>query len=299
MEVIMSEKRIDTTTSRTAEWTCMSRAISSLEKDERYKSNDYLAARLLPKYINTLIHVPCVRRYFTKVMAPGGMYEYVIARTKYIDNVFQTVLSDHFSQVLIMGAGFDTRSLRFQSSNHSTGIYELDVPVTQQAKIHQYTKRGLSIPESVHFVAIDFDKESLSEKLEEAGFARNLRSLFVMEGLLMYLQPESVDATFRVCSEFAGKGSEVVFDVIHASVARREGHFEYEEQAVKRVSGVGEQWQFGLDQEEIDDFLSAYGMEMIETCNAQQLEDRYFQGDDGKPVGHINATHYLVWAGKY
>jgi methyltransferase (TIGR00027 family) len=295
----MSERRIDTTTSRTAEWTCMSRAISSLEKREHYKSGDFISVKLLPGFINVLIHIPFFRRYFIKVLAPRGMYEYVIARTKYIDSIFQEALTNQFSQVLIMGAGFDTRALRFQSQSRGADIFELDVAVTQQAKIHQYAKRGLTVPAYVHFVAIDFDKELLSEKLEEAGFARNERCLFVMEGLLMYLQQESVDTTFRVCSDFAGKDSEFVFDVIHASVARHEGRYQYEEQAVKRVGGVGEQWQFGLEQEEIGSFLSAYRISLVESCNAQQLEDRYFRGDDGKLIGTMNATHFLVRARRY
>jgi O-methyltransferase involved in polyketide biosynthesis len=68
--------------------------------------------------------------------------------------------------------GFDTRALRFQTEGGDTRIFELDVPITQQAKLGQYQRRGLSIPANVTFIAIDFDRESLSERLEEAGYRK-------------------------------------------------------------------------------------------------------------------------------
>jgi O-methyltransferase involved in polyketide biosynthesis len=61
---------------------------------------------------------------------------------------FKQALAEQFDQILIFGAGFDTQSLRFQDVMENTGVYELDVPLTQQAKIGQYQKRHLAIPPS-------------------------------------------------------------------------------------------------------------------------------------------------------
>jgi len=68
-------------------------------------------------------------------------------------------------------------------------VFELDVSVTQQAKIGQYQQRHLAVPPNLIFISIDIDKESLSMKLEEAKFCKERRSLFILEGLVMYLQP--------------------------------------------------------------------------------------------------------------
>ena len=113
----MLKKRIETRTSRTAEWTCVSRAASSLESDSHYRSDDYIALLLVPTFIKLLLHIPLVRRLFTRFISPKGIYEYTIARTKYIDAVFKDILAQGFDQILIFGAGFDTRALRFKTKD--------------------------------------------------------------------------------------------------------------------------------------------------------------------------------------
>ena len=294
----MSERRIETTTSRTAQWTCVSRAASSLESDSHYRSDDYIALLLVPAFLKFLLHIPLIRRFYSQVMAPKGIYEYTIARTRYIDAIFKEILAEGFDQILIFGAGFDTRALRFQTEAGDTRIFELDVSITQQAKLDQYASRGLSIPANVEFISINFDKESLSEKLEDAGFSRGGRSLFVLEGLLMYLQPESVDETFKVIEEFAGEGSVVVFDYVRASVLRQAGSHYGEREIVKSVSKAGERWYFGIEEGELQGFLKKYGLRVSEHKDAQDLERMYFTDASGEIVGRINGTHCLVRAVK-
>ena len=292
----MSKKRIETKTSRTAEWICLCRAISSLERDRCYRSDDRIALSLLPDFMRFLIHIPFVGRLLLKVFAAKGIYEYVIARTKYIDDVFRQALSDQFSQILLFGAGFDTRALRFQGEARQTKIFELDAPATQEAKLGQYQKRNLIIPSNVVFVPIDFDRESLPMKLDQAGFKRDARSLFILEGVLMYLHPQSVDQTFRTIQELAGSGSEVVFDHIYASVLRHEDIYFGEKGFTDAVAKAGEQWQFGIERGEIGQFLFRYGLELRDHRDARELEEMYFKDPAGKIVGRVNGTHCLVRA---
>jgi methyltransferase (TIGR00027 family) len=289
-------RRIETTTSRTAAWTCVSRAASSLESDSHYRSDDHIALLLVPTFLKLLLHIPLFRRFYSQVITPKGIYEYTIARTRYIDAIFKEVLAEGFDQILIFGAGFDTRALRFQTEAGDTKISELDVPITQKAKLDQYAKRGLSIPANVEFISINFDKESLSERLEEAGFGRGGRSLFVLEGLLMYLQSESVNETFKVIEEFVGEGSVVVFDYVRASVLRQEGSYYGEREIVKSVSKAGERWYFGIEEGELEGFLKKHGLRVSEHKDAQELEQMYFTDASGKIVGRINGTHCLVRA---
>lgn len=293
------KRRIETTTSRTAEMTCLSRASSALETDSHYKSDDYIAPLLLPGFIKPLLHISLARKLFSRIVAPKGIYEYVIARTKYIDAVFEQALAEQFDQILIFGAGFDTRALRFQGKTQNTQIFELDVPVTQQAKIRQYQKRHLVVPSNITFISIDFDKEPLLMKLDEAGFRKQQRSLFVLEGLLMYLQSESVHATLETIRDYAGKRSWVVFDYVYASVLRNEGIYYGESEIVKTVSSAGEQWHFGIERGMIEQFLTAYELKLINQRDARDLEKAYFSDMDGKVVGKVNSTHCLVPAEKW
>jgi methyltransferase (TIGR00027 family) len=242
-----------------------------------------------------LLRVPLVGRLY-KAMAPKGLYNYVVARTKYVDDVFQRALAERFVQVLIFGAGFDTRALRFKDEARSLRIFELDVAATQNAKICQYRKRNLAIPGNLTFLPIDFDKDPLRSKLDGAGFRKGLRSLFVLEGLLMYLQPESVDATFRTIQEYAGEHSWVVFDYVYASVLRNEGLYYGEAEVVASVTRAGEAWHFGIERAEVERFLSTYGMRVIDEKDAAELEKTYFREASGKIIGRVNGAHSLVTA---
>ncbi|MBN1615087.1 MAG: SAM-dependent methyltransferase [Deltaproteobacteria bacterium] len=294
----MSERRIETKISRTAELMCLCRAISSLERNPYYRSEDQTALSLLPGFLNSLIRVPLFGRLLMKTLTAKGIYEYVIARTKYIDAVFRQALSDSFSQILLFGAGFDTRALRFQKEAHRTRIFELDVPPTLKAKLAQYQKRRLTIPPNVVFVPIDFDRESLPAKLDQAGFTNDDRTLFVLEGVLEYLQPRSVDQTFRTIHALAGAGSEVVFNYVYASVIRREDTYYGEEGAMETLAKVGELWHFGIEKGEIGQFLKRYGFELCDHWDARELEEMYFKDPAGKIVGRVHGTHCLVRAKK-
>ena len=292
----MKEKQIERTTSRTAEMTCISRAASSLETDCHYHSDDHLAIRLLPGFFKALIYIPLFRRFFVRVLAPAGIYEYVIARTKYIDAAFKQSVEEKFNQILLFGAGFDTRALRFPAEAQNTHIFELDAPPTQQAKIHQYQKRNLNLPANLTFISIDFNKESLPEKLDANGFHKNCRSLFVLEGVLMYLEPGSVQATFQTIQEYAGIGSRVIFDYVRTSVLRGKKTLYGEAGAAQTVSKAGEGWQFGLEPGEIASFVADHGFNVSDHKCAQELETAYFQDATGNPVGHVNGTHCIVTA---
>ena len=171
-----TEKRIESKISRTAEMTCMTRAASFYEKTPQYKSNDYIAPMLLTKFFMPIIKIGVLRKFFTNRF-PSGMYEYVIARTKFIDSIFQKAVTNEFDQILIFGAGFDSRGIRFADLNKKTNIFELDAPVTQEAKISQLKKRGIEINPNITFISIDFNKESLEDKLGEFGFTKNRKSL--------------------------------------------------------------------------------------------------------------------------
>lgn len=175
-------------------------------------------------------------------------------------------------------------------------IFELDAPATQEAKLSQYQKRHLLIPSNVMFVPIDFDRESLPLKLEKAGFKRNEKGLFILEGVLEYLHPQSVDQTFLTIRELAGPGSEVVFNHIYASVLRHEDLYYGEKGALKIVKKTGETWHFGIEKGEIGRFLSRYSFEFRDHRDARELEEMYFKDTAGRIVGRVNGMHCLVRA---
>jgi len=120
----------------------------------------------------------------------------------------------------------------------------------------------------------------------------------MLEGLLMYLQPSSVDATFRTIQEFGGEGSWVAFDYVYASVLRGEKLYDGESEIMASVTKAGEEWHFGIERGQVGQFLSTYGFKPMDEKDAQALERTYFTDASGGIVAHVNGAHCLVTAEK-
>jgi methyltransferase (TIGR00027 family) len=267
-------RTIEHKASNTAAYTCFSRACANLEQDLRFRGPDDMAWVMLPVLAKCIASVPILRRFFMRQVAPPGIHEYVLARTKLLDEIFVQALENDFPQIVLLGAGFDTRALRFASQSRRTKVFELDVATTQRPKIDILNRKGVTLPEELVFVPIDFNRESLSEVLTVAGYEERQRSLFIWEGVTMYLTPEAVDGTLVFIRDSAVAGSRVVFDYIYASVLRREKRYYGEAEIYETVSRAGEGWTFGLEEGQVEGFLA----------------------EDGARFGRINGTHCIVVA---
>lgn len=131
------------------------------------------------------------------------------------------------------------------------------------------------------FIAIDFEKEKLDQKLREAGFQTNQRSLFLLEALTMYLDEPSIHSTFSIISEYAGIGSLIVFDYVQASAIWRESDYQ-EKDYLKQTAKVGEPWKFSIEEGQLESFLAKYRFELVDQSNAQVLEKRFLTDQNGK-----------------
>jgi methyltransferase (TIGR00027 family) len=272
----------------------MFRAASYRETREYYKGTDNIAYVLVPGFVKLLLQFPRFCQLYNKYLTPKGIYEYVIARTKYIDSVFMDVLEQGFDQIVIFGAGFDSRAQRFSKLNKRTKIFELDAPITQEEKLNAFKEKRIMIPESLTYVPINFIQESLAEKLAEARFEKGRKSLFLLEGVTMYLSDDAMDKTFTFIQDVAGRGSWVVFDYIYAGVLRQENKYYGEKDIFKTVAKAGEAWSFALEEGEIGSYLSKYNFNLKNHSNARELEERYFKNHEGEIVAKINATHSIV-----
>jgi len=297
LEVTQSDRRIDTKSSSTAAIMCSLRAASYKDKRECYSGNDNVAYELVPVVFKFLIRTKLFR-IFNRFSVPKGVYEYIIARTRYFDEAFSQALKERFDQIIIFGAGYDSRGLRFNELNKGTTVFELDSPITQQEKLKAYQSKKISIPRSLVLVPIDFNKERLEEKLDQAGFVAGKRTLFLLEGVTMYLSRDAVEGTFRLISGASGKGSMVVFDHIYGDVLRQENKYYGEKGMYKTVAKVGEKWTFALEQNETKSFLDKFGLQLKDDSDAKELEERYFRSSNGIIIGKINGTHAIVTATK-
>jgi len=237
-----------------------------------------------------------LRKLLMRIMFPPGIYEYVYARTKVIDAVFLHALEDSFDQIVLLGAGFDTRALRFADHNHGTKIFELDVPTTQIPKLDIYHKKKLTLPPEVTFIPIDFDSQDIFTILSTAGYKDGGKTLFLWEGVCMYLTDRAVGDILDFVRSHAAPGSQIIFDYVYASVLRRENRYYGEQGIFETVARTGESWTFGLEEGQIEPFLTAHGFEMLEHYTPLELEQHYLTAANGTLHGRVNGTHCIVFA---
>lgn len=274
----------------------MSRASSYMENNPLFKSGDYIAVKLLPGFIKLLLL--CKILNLKGRLSPKGIYQYVIARTKYLDNVFIESVKKGIDQVVILGAGFDSRAIRLLDKKDSVKVYEIDINTTINAKLKQYKKRKIELPDYDILIPVDFEKEDTRTKLNEYGFNRDKKNLFILEGLIMYLSENTVKEIFNFITDYSSKGSIIVFDYVHASVLRLENKYYGENAIYNRVKKDKEQWIFGIDESEIDNFLMSFNLSLVDNLNSKAMEERYFKDDSGRIVTRVNGTHCLVLAKK-
>jgi methyltransferase (TIGR00027 family) len=292
----MKTRTVERKTSSTAGYTCFTRACSTREEIEYFRGPDNMAEIFLPLFAKIILNVPWLRKMFMNKVAPSGIYEYVIARTKLFDAVFLDALEQGFPQIVLLGAGMDTRALRFADRNNGTKVFELDIERTQQPKIEILNRKRVTFPDELIFVPIDFNKQSLSETLFLAGYQENQKSLFLWEGVTMYLNADAVEQTLKFIKDCSQNGSKVVFDYIYASVLRQENKYYGEKEIFETVSRAGEGWTFGIEEGEIENYLSERGFRVVSHFTPAQLGERYLTAPDGSILGRINGTHCIVSA---
>jgi len=166
----MAERRIETKSSQTADYTCFSRGCATREKDPRFRGPDTMAELLFPTKARLMLDIAPVRKFIMRRMFPPGLHEYVFVRTKVMDSAFMEALDAHFSQIILLGAGFDTRAMRFADRNPGTKILEMDAPTTQQAKVGVLRRKMIPLPEDLIFAPINFNREEIANALAHAGY---------------------------------------------------------------------------------------------------------------------------------
>ncbi len=177
-----------------------------------------------------------------------------IARTQWIDAEVTRALEEP-AQLVLLGAGFDTRAYRLPTAQR-VNTFELDRSETSLSKQAILRREIGSLPRHVKFVAIDFNKQSVSDALSGAGFDATRRACFVWEGVSNYLSAEAVDEVLRQISK-AAAGSVLLFTYVDRRVLEQPDQFPGAPKLLSRLRSYGEPWTFGLDPKEIGEYLSA------------------------------------------
>jgi methyltransferase (TIGR00027 family) len=218
-----------------------------------------------------------------------------IARTRFIDDTLMMALNNGIEQVVILGAGFDSRAYRLSHLERAR-VFEVDHPATLAEKRARLQDCVGLFPKHVTFVSIDFNRQCLADVLESAGFERARRTFFIWEGVTNYLSEQAVDETVRFVAT-AAPHSQLVFTYIHRGILDGSwtgGGTQELERTLKRVD---EPWTFGFDPAMLPDYLQIRGLRLVEDVDATAYRKRYLsaraQGLHGYEFYHIALTEVL------
>ena len=154
-------------------------------------------------------------------------------------------------------------------------VYEVDHPTSQVWKRARVEQLGIKIPERLHYVPIDFERETLTERLTAAGVSLSATSFISWLGVTQYLPAAAVLATLREIAELTAPRSEIVFQFIvpAATLAGEESSLVTELAA--RAAAAGEPWLSFFEPEELEESLRHMGFRKVLHFGPQQADERY------------------------
>ena len=195
-----------------------------------------------------------------------GLPAGIAARTRYIDDIVKHDIANGAKQVVIMGAGLDMRPFRLDVLK-DIHVFEVDFPATQALKREKL--KSIELPERHHltYVPIDFNKDDLGTELAKAGYDSTIKTLFIWEGVTMYLDADSVDTTLKYIASNSAPESTLYFDYLFQSVldGRNMAKEAVLVRETKSFNGHGtEKYTFGIEETEIEVFLSERGFQLLQ-----------------------------------
>ncbi|MND29486.1 Leucine carboxyl methyltransferase [compost metagenome] len=215
----------------------------------------------------------------------------VVGRSRYAEDLLDQAVQQNTQQYVLVGAGLDSFVLRESHHYPTLKIFEVDHPDTQAAKQAKLKKLG-EIPATVEFVAINFEKESISEALARSLYERSTPAFFSWLGTTHYLNPQTTLQTLKSIAAFAANGSEVVLDY----------STDFQElNGIERLGSIGvAQFTHLLKEPLLGQFkptdlhraVEQMGFEVVEDLSGEAITERYFSARVDE-IRHTSATRLL------
>lgn len=218
----------------------------------------------------------------------------VLSRAKYTEGKLESGVSKGISQYVIISAGFDSFCIRRPEFSAGLQIYEIDHPATQQVKRERLMQILGSPAEGVEFLAVDLEKEKISDALSASAFCKEKRAFFSWLGTIPYLSEEAVFTVLRDLASFAERGSEIVFDYsIPIDLLAPE-----EREALARIMRIiargGEGIKSFFAPDAFPEDVSRLGYHIFENVSPAELNNKYFM--DRSDGLRTHSAAYIIHA---
>jgi methyltransferase (TIGR00027 family) len=264
--------------SRTAQYMALFRALETARRPSQRLFSDPYATRFLSGSLRVtaglatlgLVRPLCwlVDQSWPHARSSG------VVRTRLIDDMVADALAAGAQQLVLLGAGFDSRPYRL-AETAAVAVFEVDHPATQQAKRARLGSALRAREWPVHFVAVDFETDDLAFALLAAGFDPQRRSIVLWEGVLSYLTAESVDRTIRILATLCASRSQLVFTYWHRGALDGSLRSAEATRWMARVRSSGEPFTFGFSPDELPAYLQQRGFTLTKELSTATVARAY------------------------
>lgn len=279
---------------RLAERMAMIRAGESRRPEDERVCYDPYAARFVGPELGKLLALDQQQRdamIAQQEQGMPGLTNSVIARARFFDDIVKQAVADGLEQLVILGAGYDTRAYRIDGMD-KVQVFEVDQPDTVVAKKGKVREIFGEFPGHVTYVPIDFNVEKLDVRLRECGYDPSKKTLFTLEGLIMYLDPGAVDELLAFIAHNSGKGSAVAFDYGRTYSEATSAGYRKESQATRKFTeSQGDTLRFAMAGP-VETFLAERGFSRIRNMTEEDYKKAYFHGKNA----HRNVSGLLWFA---
>ena len=196
---------------------------------------------------------------------------FIVARSRYAEDNLAQAVARGVTQYVLLGAGLDTFAHRNPFPH--LRVFEVDHPATQRWKRDLLQSSNLAVPANLTYAAVDFERESLPERLKATGFDVNAPAFFAWLGVVPYLTLTA----FRSTVSFIGSqpaGSGVALDYGQPRSALPFVEQLAHDSIASRVQQAGEPFQLFFTPSEIATEFTAF--RVMEDLGAPEINARYF-----------------------
>ncbi|NOX84753.1 MAG: class I SAM-dependent methyltransferase [Chlorobi bacterium] len=265
--------------SRTADTSAAQRAYHTLYASEPKVFDDPFAIQLTgPAWRFCLKNkwiVRFIERQYDWTMPIIGHH---VARSRYVEEQLDKLLEKGFTQYVLLGAGMDSFVFRRPELSGKLAVFEIDHPGTQTRKRDRLKKLGIPEPRNVKYIAVDFEQDSLTEKLSETGFQADEKTLFAWLGVVPYLTEASILTTLKDIAKTVARGSELIFDVLYRSAFTQGKGTMTGRKLFRSTERKGEPMITGYDPDDLKRLLPETGFELTCVVSPDDFTNMWFTG---------------------
>ncbi len=213
----------------------------------------------------------------------------IVARARFIEDLAKAQTEKGATQYVLLGAGQDTFAQRNPDISSHIDIFEIDQPDTLTWKEAKLRENGYEIPDTLHFVPVDFETSSWWQELLKKDFDLNQRTFVSCTGVTLYLTKEAILETLSNLTRLAPGSTVAIAFYLPIGLLDQEDR-PMQEIANRGAEASGTPFVSFFPVQEVEGLAREMGLKNIQTVSTQDMTEWYFKG---------RTDHLLPASGEY